>query len=413
MKKQYFETPSAAALIFQIIRTEGPINRTEIVEKTGLSKSTVSLQISKIVERGLIREEVPPKSNKTKRKLRVELVADAGYVIGVLLGIRKVTLTLFDLGMNSKLNASHDLESVIEPEITNKIIIEKIKDLLSDFGIDEGSLWGIGMGFPFPVDFQRGISDSPPNLPLWHLYPLKSLYEEKFNCPVLIDNDVNIMALGEGFSGIAQDEKDFIFVKVGTGIGSGMVMDGRIYRGAKGSAGDIGHIGIDGETKLCHCGNQGCLEAIAAAPAIASRGLSAAMTEESPLLESIFKEKQRITSEDVGNSAQRGDMFSIQIIQESGRQIGSVIAKLVNAFNPGVIIIGGGVALAGNFFLSAIRESIVYRSTHLATIDLTVKFSDLMEKSGPTGAGILIIEELFSFNRFQETLNRRTAILEK
>lgn len=407
MKKQYYEAPSAAALIFHIIRTDGPLNRTSIVNRTGLSKSTVSLQINKLLDRGLVKEEILPGSEKALRKVRLKLSADAGNVVGVFLGIHKLTIHVFNIAMETLIEGSWDLESVIEPEPTNLFIMEKIEELLGKAGVDSSKLWGIGMGFPFPVDFQKGVSDSPPNIPLWNLYPLRYIYEKRFGCPVLIDNDVNVMALGEGFAGAALEEKNFIFVKVGTGIGAGLVLDGRIYRGAKGCAGDIGHIGIDGENRLCHCGNQGCLEAIAGGPALAARGLEAAMTGESPLLENILKKKGKITSQDVGDCAQRGDMHSIKIIQESGRQIGSVLAKLVNFANPGAVYIGGGVARSGNLFLSAIREAIVKRSPHLATIDLTIRFSELMEKSGPIGAGILIIDELFSFQRFQKTLDRR------
>ncbi|WP_103680961.1 ROK family transcriptional regulator [Alkalispirochaeta sphaeroplastigenens] len=407
MRSLYYQTPSAVALIFHIIRTEGPINRTDIVTRTGLSKSTVSLQINRLLSRGLIREETPGGAGKAKRKLRLELAADSGCVVGVLLGIHALTINVFNIGMATLVEGAWDMSSVIEPEPTNRFIMEKIEELFLKAGIPREKLWGIGIGFPFPVDFMKGTADSPPNVPLWNQYPLRKVYEDHFGCPVLIDNDVNVMALGEGFSGAAQEEKDFIFVKVGTGIGSGLILDGKIYRGSKGCAGDIGHIGIDGETRLCHCGNQGCLEAIAAAPAIAARGLEAAMTGESPLLEDILQSRSRITSRDVGDCAQRGDMASIRIIQESGRKIGSVLAKLVNFANPGAVYIGGGVANSGNLFLSSIRESIVKRSPHLATIDLSIRFSELMARSGPTGAGILIVDELFSFSRFQETLDHR------
>ncbi len=405
MRKTVYETPSAESLIFNIIRHEGSANRTDLVDKTGFSKSTISLQINKLIKKGLITEFQPVGAENTVRKLQIKLLPDAGFVVGVFLGIHKLSITLFNLQMEAVRESVFDLISVIEPQFINDLIIEKIELILQQGKINRNSLWGIGLGFPFPVDFQRGIPETPPNLPLWHQFPLKSLYEKHFSCPVLIDNDVNVMALGEGFSGIAQDEKDFLFVKIGNGIGAGLFLDGRIYRGAKGSAGDIGHIAIDGESRLCHCGNIGCLETIAAYPAIAAKGLEAAMTDESPLLAAILKETNKITSKDVGDSAMRGDMFSLRIIQESGRHIGTVLAKLVNFSNPGMVVIGGGVAQSGNIFLASIREAILRRSTHLATIDLQVRYSDLQEKCGPIGAGRLIIEEIFSSSMFSKTIN--------
>jgi len=405
MRKTVYKTPSAESLIFNIIRNENSINRTDLVDKTGFSKSTISLKINKLIKKGLIREIPPEGAENTIRKLQIELVPNAGFVIGVYLGTQKLCIALFNLKMEIVKESSFDLESFVDPQYVNSLILKQIELILRQAKVELHSLWGIGMGFPFPVDFQQGIPEYP-NSPLWHQYPLKTLYEEHFSCPVLIDNDVNIMALGEGFSGIAQDEKDFIFVKIGNGIGAGLFQDGRIYRGVKGCAGDIGHIAIDGESRLCQCGNIGCLEIIAAAPAIASKGLEAAMTDESPLLAAILKEKNKITAKDVGESAQRGDMFSIRIIQESGRQIGTVLAKLVNFSNPGMVVIGGGVSRSGNIFLSSIREAILPRSTHLATIDLQVRFSELQEKCGPIGAGRLIIEEIFSSSMFSQTIDK-------
>ncbi len=405
MRKSVYETPLAESVIYNVIRVEGPINRTEVVLKTGFSKSTVSLQINKFIQKGLVYEEQPEGGTTAKRKLRVEINGDAGFVAGIFVGIHKLSVIIFNLKMEVRTEAEHYIESTINPVETNRFIVKKLREALVDAGIEAEALWGIGMGFPFPVNYELGIPDSPPNLPLWEQFPLKSFYEEEFRCPVFIDNDVNVMALGEGYSGAAQAEKDFIFLKVGTGIGAGLFFDGRIYRGAKGSAGDIGHIGIDGEKNLCHCGNAGCLETLAAAPAIAARGLQAAMTEESPLLATIFKSKNSISALDVGNSALQGDMSSIRIIQDSGQKIGMVLAKLVNFANPGMVVIGGGVSKAGNLFLAAIRESIVRRSTHLATIDLIVRFSALGDRCGPIGAGRLAIEEVFSSRRFNRTIS--------
>ena len=407
MRRMIPESPQAELVIYNIVRSEGPINRTDVVSQTGFSKSTVSLQINKLIQQGLIQEKPPEEDLAARRKLRLEVVSDAGYVAGVFLGIHKLSVSLFNLKMEPVNEQSYYIDSVINPEEINRLIAEKLFDILRLAKIDGDQLWGIGLGFPFPVDYAQGVPDSPPNLPFWNRFPLKSFYTERFQCPVVIDNDVNVMALGEGYSGAAQDERDFIFVKVGTGIGAGLFLDGRVYRGAKGSAGDIGHVGIDGESRLCHCGNAGCLETIAAGPAIAARGLQAAMTEESPPLAAILNTKNRITAEDVGNSALQGDMFSIQIIQDSGRNIGTVLAKIVNFANPGMVVIGGGVAKSGNLFLAAVREAIVRRSTHLATIDLSVRFSELGDRCGPTGAARLVIEEIFSPHQFTRTMANR------
>ncbi|MBI9106870.1 MAG: ROK family protein [Spirochaetales bacterium] len=410
MRKTSYESPSADSIIFNIIRNEGSINRTDLVANTGFAKSTVSLQINKLIETGIIQEIKPKKSENTVRKLQIEIVPDAGYVIGVFLGIHRLSISLFNLRMETILEAVYDLESILNPEFINRLIIKKIDLLISEAKIQKKSLWGIGLGFPFPVDFHQGISEAPPNLPLWHQYPVQAIYENHFSCPVLLDNDVNVMALGEAYSGIAQDENDFIFVKVGNGIGCGLFMEGRVYRGAKGSAGDIGHIALDRETKLCHCGNIGCLETIAAAPSIAQKGLEVAMTGDSPILQKKLAKNHKVTSKDVGEAAQMGDMFALRIIKESGKNLGSVLAKLVIFANPGMVVIGGGVTKSGTLYLSAIREEILRKATHIATIDLQIRYTDLQDKCGPIGSGRLIIEDIFSSRNFTKTIEGKFNI---
>ncbi len=404
MRKTNYKSPSADSIIFNIIRNEGSINRTDLAAKTGFAKSTVSLQINKLIESGIIREIKPKESENTVRKLQIEIIPDAGYVIGVFLGVHRLSISFFNLRMDIIKEAAYDLESILDPIFINKFIIEKIDLLISEAEIRKKDLWGIGLGFPFPVDFHLGITETPPNLPLWHQYPIKLIYENHFSCPVLLDNDVNVMALGEAYSGIAQDENDFIYVKVGNGIGCGLFMEGRVYRGAKGSAGDIGHIALDRETKLCHCGNIGCLETIAATPAIAKKGLEVAMTGDSPLLEKKLNENHKVTSKDVGEAAQMGDMFALRIIKESGKNLGSVLAKIVIFANPGMVVIGGGLTNSGNVYLSAIRKEILRRATHIATIDLQIRYTGLQDKCGPIGAGRLSIEDIFSSHNFAKTM---------
>lgn len=402
MNRKDLITPNTTAQIYNIIRTKGEINRMGITGLSGVSKSTISLQINKLIQLGLVEEKIP--SDSSQRKLKLKICEDIGYVAGVFLGISKLSLTIFSLDMKIKSEKVHFFDSISDPEKTNGEIISQLKILCAESGISR--LWGIGIGFPFPVNFREGRPDSPPNVPLWHDYPLKTLYEKEFNCPVLVDNDVNVMALGEGSQGCAREESNFLFIKVGTGIGAGLIVNGEIYRGAKGCAGDIGHIAVDGCHAQCHCGNKGCLEAIAGGRALAAQAAAKASSGESPYLAELSMANRRLTSLDINNGAISGDLTCIQLIMAAGNHIGEVAAKLVNFFNPSSIIIGGGVAGFGNLFIGAIRESIIRRSLHLATYDLTVRLSELKEKSGPAGAGTLIIDHIFSSEEFSRTIER-------
>jgi len=265
-------------------------------------------------------------------------------------------------------------------------------------GLNAERLLGIGMGIPGPVDFSLGMAVSPPIMPGWDCYPIIQTVQQWFpNANVVIDNDVNVMALGEIHQGEGKNVSNLIFVKVGTGIGSGIVCEGRIYRGASGCAGDIGHISVSKSGPLCHCGNTGCLEAVAGGPAIAKRSLIAAQAGRSPfLLEQYERNGEKITAEDVGIAAREGDAVAIEVIRESGQLIGDVLAALVNFYNPEMIIIGGGVSNLGNQFLSSIRQAVLNRSLPLATRNLNIVFSGTGSDAGIIGAVNLAMDYIFT-----------------
>ncbi|MFO7729369.1 MAG: ROK family transcriptional regulator, partial [Spirochaetia bacterium] len=385
MNPKEIATPYTTAQIFNIIRQNGEINRMGITEISGVSKSTISHQINKLLKLGFIEEKAP--SDSSQRKLKLKIRGDIGYVAGIFLGTTKLTIIIFTLDMRIVAEENYFLDSISEPESCNREIIKQLKGLCQAQHID--TLWGIGIGFPFPVNFREGKPDSPPNVPLWHGYPLKQLYEQEFGCPVLVDNDVNVMALGEGYMGCTQNEPNFLFIKVGTGIGAGLIVDSMIYRGANGCAGDIGHIAVDGSSVQCHCGNRGCLEAVAGGKALAAKAEERANSGESPFLAARLKANRHLRAIDINDGAISGDLACIQLIKDAGHSIGEVSAKLVNFFNPSSIVVGGGLSGFGNLFIGAIRESIIRRSLHLATYELNVCISELKQKSGPTGAGTL------------------------
>jgi predicted NBD/HSP70 family sugar kinase len=250
---------------------------------------------------------------------------------------------------------------------------------------------------PGPVDFAKGVLVAPPLMPAWENLPIRGFFHRIFpNAVVSIDNDVNIMALGELRAGAGVGIDNFIFVKIGTGIGAGIICHGLVHRGSTGSAGDIGHICADRTGPVCRCGNIGCLEIMAAGPAIAARAAEAARNGESQTLaRKIAASGGTLRSEDVGTAAREGDRAAIEIIQSSGQMIGDVLAGLVNFFNPSLILIGGGVSKIGNQLLASIRQAVLRRSTALATHDLGISYSPMCAEAGVTGAIHLALDHLF------------------
>jgi glucokinase-like ROK family protein len=260
-----------------------------------------------------------------------------------------------------------------------------------------GELWGMGIGVPGPVEFRTGHPISPPIMPGWEGYPVREHFRQRRKVPVWVDNDVNIMALGEWRDGLAHGHDNFIFVKVGTGIGSGIVSNGLIHRGAQGSAGDIGHVQVvDGTGKVCRCGKVDCLEALAGGAALAREGSLLAERGESERLQVALRERGAITAREVIRAARSGDPAAVRLIDHSARLVGQTLAGLANFFNPSLIVIGGGVAHAGDAYLATIRQVIYARSTALATRELLVQLSRLGSRAGVIGAASMVLDQLFA-----------------
>jgi glucokinase-like ROK family protein len=384
---------ATAGRIFKIIRDRGPLAASDIVRMTGLAKSTVSVNVDRLLETGLVREEDRPGSKRKKLKV----AENAGHVIGVDIGQTHLAVGICDLEalVLDSVRIPMDLvretpESVLER--TSALIVE----LAERAGVNRKDLFGIGVGIPGPVDFSRGISVYPPVMPGWDRFPVASFLGERFACPVFLDNDVNVMALGERDRGAAQNADSFIFVKIGSGIGAGLVIHGEIYRGAKGAAGDIGHIGLDGDRTPCRCGNRGCLEAIAGGAALKARAAEAAASGRSRFLADRAASGKPFDAATFSLGASLGDEVCVGLLMESGKAVGNVLAKLVNFFNPSMIVVGGGFALMGERYIASIREAVYQRSTPLATSDLIVKKSELGGNCGVVGAAVLVLDEILS-----------------
>ena len=380
--------------ILRIIRDRGPLAASDIVRISGLAKSTVSIHVERLLEAGLVRQEARPGSKRSKLKI----AEGAGVVVGVDVGQTHLAVGLCDLEAELLHRERVPLALVRE---TPEAVLERACRLIAGLlarraGGRPGRLLGIGVGLPGPVDYARGVPVSPPVMPGWDRFPVVSRLGGRFGCPVFVDNDVNVMALGERNAGAAQEADDFLFVKVGTGIGAGLVARGRIYRGAKGAAGDIGHIGIDGDATPCRCGNRGCLEAVAGGAGLSVLAERMAREGASDFLAQRAARGEPLDAAAVALGATAGDEACVRALMESGRKVGDVLAKLVNFFNPSLIVVGGGLALVGERYLASIREAVYRRSTPLATADLVVRKSALGEDAGVIGAAVLVLDEILS-----------------
>jgi glucokinase-like ROK family protein len=242
-------------------------------------------------------------------------------------------------------------------------------------------------------------------MPGWDRYPVRDEFARRYDVPVWVDNDVNVMALGEVRAGAGRDHDAVVCVKIGTGIGAGIVAQGKLLRGAQGCAGDVGHIQItDDPSVVCRCGKIGCLEALAGGGAIARRATAAAREGRSPVLASLLAERDLLTASDVAIAASRGDQVALELFNEAGRLVGSMLAMVVNLLNPSVVLVGGGVVNAGDSLLASIRHTVYGRSLPLATRDLAIVRGALGHTAGVIGAASMVVDELFARDRLARWL---------
>jgi glucokinase-like ROK family protein len=266
------------------------------------------------------------------------------------------------------------------------------RERLARGGIKSRQVIGIGVGVPGPVDFASGQLVEPPLMPRWDSYSIRDDLRADYDAPVWVDNDVNLMALGELWR-LKRALPNFLVIKIGTGIGCGVVCHGEVYRGANGSAGDVGHICVDPDGPRCHCGKLGCVETMAAGPAIARQATEAAQTGRSAMLAERLAGQGQLTPEDVGLASRAGDAAANAIVQGAGLLIGQMLASVVNFFNPSHVFVGGGVTRIGPLLLASLRQSVYQRSLALSTRHLEVLYTPLGDRSGLIGAGVLALQE--------------------
>jgi glucokinase-like ROK family protein len=376
------------------IRTHGSASRAGLVHATGLSRAVVTQRVGELIEYGVLAEGDFGPSTGGRAPRLVRFRADAGHLLVADLGATSMDVAIADLSGSILAHVQEPCDIAAGPEL----ILDRVEELFAgDFGAESrrGALWGIGIGVPGPVEFDTGRAIAPPIMPGWDRYSVRERFA-KYRVPVWVDNDVNVMAVGERRAGIARGHDNVVFVKIGTGIGAGIVVKGKLHRGAQGCAGDVGHIQVtDDRAVVCRCGNIGCLEALAGGGALGRAAESAAREGRSPFLGTVMEEKGSLEAADVARGATHGDPTCVELLTRAGRLVGHMLASVVNFFNPSLVVIGGGVAGAGDQLLATIRETVYRRSLPLATRELVVKRSELGDRAGVVGAAAIVTDELF------------------
>lgn len=373
-------------LSLDLIRfTPGGISRAELARRLGLTRSAVTAIISDLMQNGLVREAEEGPATAGRPPVLLEMNPERGYLAGVDIGATHISFVITNFACQTIFELEKPFDISTPPEIAMGQIHQCLLDLLSGQGLSLSNLLGIGVGVPGPVIIEKGTVSAPPLMPGWDEYPIRDRLQELWQRPVSLNNDAELGALGEWTHGAGRGERNLAYIKVGTGIGAGLLLDGEIYHGETGSAGEIGHITILQNGPRCNCGNYGCLEALAGGAAIARRAQEAVRSGRRTLM-AMYEPIEKISAADVAEAAQRGDLVAQEIMKEAGTYLGIAIASLINLFNPGVVVVGGGISQTGDLLLQPIRQVVQQRSLRSTAQAARITSAVLGRRSTSIGA---------------------------
>ncbi|MBB2988247.1 putative NBD/HSP70 family sugar kinase [Terracoccus luteus] len=409
-------SPQGPGGLMQMFLDGRPRTRSEVVQLTGLARSTVGQRVEALQSIGLLEPIGEAASTGGRPSARFAFNPQARVVVGADIGATHGHVALTDLLGRPLCEIAEPITITDGPAPVLDWLATTTERLLTQSGRDRTDLVGIGIGLPGPVEHSTGRPMQPPIMPGWDRYDVPHHLATALHLdtgfpsdghagspgsatgpvPVLVDNDVNIMALGE-HAAAHPHVQHLLFVKVATGIGAGIISGGRLHRGAVGAAGDLGHVAAPGHAQvLCRCGNTGCLEAVAGGPAITASLHAHGITATS--------------NEDIVALVRSGSIPTAHAVRQAGRTIGEVLATCVSLLNPSVIVIGGSLAGAGESLIAGVREVVYGRSLPLATGDLQIVPATTGRQAGVIGAATMVTQHVLTADRIDHAIATRGVI---
>ncbi|MHB1274683.1 MAG: ROK family protein [Candidatus Humimicrobiaceae bacterium] len=395
---RFYNKKALKLKILDLIRNKSLITKQQIAKELGINITTVSILINQFKERDNIIKEIGDGSSSGGRKPKLYTINNKlGYVIGIDVGGTNTRGILTDLSGNIinylkiKTKAKEGKETVLSK------VVSVANEIIDASKISREKLFGIGMSISGIINSYEGVSIFCPNIPGWENYPIKHIMEKEFNLPVCIDDSVRCAAVAEKRFGIAKDNDNFIFISIGKGIGLGAFIDGKIYRGSMGLAGELGHITVSEDGPLCNCGNKGCLEAIASGPGILKRAREGI---KNGIVTSISKEInndfENLTVEIISKAANEGDKYAYYLINRTGEYIGIAIAAALNLFGSDLVVLWGGILECGDIILDAIKRTVKMRALEFISKRVRIEKTALGDNIAALGAAQTFIDKLYS-----------------
>jgi predicted NBD/HSP70 family sugar kinase len=372
-------------LILNLLWKHQEISRAELARRTSLSRSTVSAIVSDLLSKGLAKEAYAGVSSGGRRPIILEFQDQSSFIVGIELGATHISCVLTDLRCNSRASWSAPAPVRDEPEVALRMMTMAVRSVLEAGGVQPFQVLGVGVAVPSPVDQERPGELLPLIVPKWKGYNIATHLEESFKRPVFVDNDANLGALAELWWGAGSSANDLAYIKVATGVGAGLIINGRIFRGSGGIAGEIGHTSLDPNGPQCICGLKGCLTTFIGTPALLERAkdkLGASGSNRLP----------PASIDELVNAALDGDPISVELIHYAGDKLGVGIANMLNLLNPEMVVLGGGIARAGDLLLDGVRTTIGGLSLPESIIHTQIRTTGLNEWGIAVGAATLVLQ---------------------
>jgi glucokinase-like ROK family protein len=380
---QNVKTFNKHALV-DLIRFAGRgVARTDIAQELGLTRASVTMIINDLIESGIILEMESRSTRSGRPPVVLDINPKSGLAAAIDMGATHIRVAVGDFSAQILEEAEEPFRIADGPEQCLEEGDRALRSVLEKRGLKISDLSAIGLGVPGPVITDTGMVMAPPIMPGWDRFPIRATLENRWKVPLALNNDANFGAVGEWVFGAGRGEKNIAFIKVGSGIGAGLIINRQIFGGTTGSAGEIGHLTIDENGPLCSCGNHGCLEAFAGGHAIELQAKKLVESGKRTLLSDV---NQAITVREVAEAARRGDLAAQEILHRSGTFIGIAVAGLINLVNPSVVIVGGGVAEVGDLLTAPIRKVVRERSLRAAEHAVKITTAMLGRRSTLIGA---------------------------
>lgn len=385
--------PDEVAAVIRLVRSGSAVTKAELAHRARIGRNAVSERLKEALRLGMIESAGTRPSTAGRAPETYRFCAERGVVLAACLGAATMTCAVTDLQGDLLERTRVEWPVAEGPEATLAEIARVFDELLSRrVG---ATLWGIGIGLPGPVDHDSGRPVDPPIMSGWHGFDIRAWFADRYRVGTWVDNDVNCMAIGHRAT--AGTGEDFIYVKIGTGIGAGLFSNDRLHRGVAGAAGDIGHVRTSDRTDvICRCGRMGCLESVAAGWALARDATTAAIDGRSRYLRELLERNGQIVPADVGRGSLRTEPVCTELAARSATLVGHVLAILVNFYNPSKIVVGGGVVDSAQLYVSAVERAITERANALATRGLQIVVGDPEQREGVIGCAQMVLDDLLS-----------------